>query len=264
MSEPAATAASREPATAWTQVAPPAGVLISVALAGVIGFVVMVAYVVEGGAPEAVDQRIVTSFVMAGVILVVVSFTVALVPYRLRVGADGVAQRGPGRERFVPFADVVDIGTEPSGASLGLRTSERVMLGIGTGPLLDVIRRRFLAQHRAARAAVPSLLQRGDRTTQDWAARLLHADAGDAGAFRDASIERESLLCVVEDLGAEPRVRVAAAAVLCASTDAVERERIRAAADATAATHAREALFAVARTDVDGDALRAALERALA
>lgn len=166
------------------------------------------------------------------------------------LGADGVrVVRGPGRERFVPYASIASVDAEAgdvvtvtlaAGKTLELPTvgQERAQV--------DALRARIEAGRAAAvaqGAGLATLLDRGGRAFATWMKDLGGVAQREAG-FRSAAISPEMLERELADTTAPAERRIAAAVALRVATEGDAR-RVRIAADTCAEPELRAALEAV-------------------
>ncbi|MBK9258986.1 MAG: hypothetical protein IPM54_04045 [Polyangiaceae bacterium] len=197
----------------------------------------------------------------------------------LRVGADGVALRWFGRERFIPYDEVAAI--EPyeeqrtqwrhwAGVHLKLRSGEVITLPIASvgdvgGPRTRLVTRRLqeaLADHqRGARASAEARLARGERPMLAWVRELRQAGSGAAANHRVAPVPTDRLLELAEDPRADPVTRASAAVALGAAAESDDiRDRLRVAARATAAPRLRIAIERAALVDDEAQLAEALAE----
>jgi hypothetical protein len=186
----------------------------------------------------------------------------ALVPTRIRVGADGVATSWLGMFRkFFSYAEMTDVHPTENGVELALRSGKKARIATtparpGNSALSLASREALLArlqegreafaQHRDAEAS--ALVARGSRAIDEWLTAL--RELGSAG-YRDAALPRETLWRIAEDPTADPTARAGAAVALRSKLDDAERTRLRDAAEATVAPRIRVALEAAAEDDDD-------------
>jgi hypothetical protein len=189
----------------------------------------------------------------------------------LSIGTDGFLVRWLGTRRLVRFADVAAFSWREA-AFLGALHLD-VKLRSGRVETLTLHRRSpdfqgvverlhqaFTATHgELTTEASVAVLARRDRPLPAWIASLRALGAGANATHRDAPVAPEALLRIVEDAGAEPESRAAAAIALTGEADEGRRARILSAARSVAAPKLRVALEAAAR-----DADEAALAEALA
>lgn len=202
---------------------------------------------------------------------------------RVTVGADGIATRYLGRERFVRLLDVTAIRVVDSsievcvarGPSLWLRPvrvaparrGRRGQILVAEPPEGSAMLQALRAAHAGAGAEPrvadddEAVWARRDRTVARWVADVF-GQSGDTADYRAGALDREGLLRVAERPLADPTARAAAAAVLHRQRlEPGERERLRVAAGATANPRLRVALEAVTDGDCDAATLERQLER---
>jgi hypothetical protein len=201
---------------------------------------------------------------------------VGLVPSRITVGADGVEVRWFGRRRFVRHKDIVNAtqytagwgNSRYTGVALWLESGEELRIPVGqarrlhgsddrTRMILERIDEAAAEADREHAELDAALLARGDRDVGEWVRALRSLGAGANATMRTAPIEADRLWRIVEDPGAAPVARAAAAAALTADPAAESRRRLRVVAEQTAAPRLRVAIDAAAAHDQD--ALRDAL-----
>jgi hypothetical protein len=200
------------------------------------------------------------------------------------VGLDGVTFRQSRRRIFVPYAEMT--GVEPDargvaihrtkGGSVTLPTwqaGEALLPGPGrapTDPLADgVVRQRVLLDRigkaaRASRRGSADLdeLDRRGRSLEAWRADVRRLAKSPTG-YRSTSLTSADLADVVEDVGAPPERRIAAAMGLADSEDAGAKERVRVVIDTCADEELKEALeHAAAIEAIEADPIERVLGRA--
>ncbi|MFO0616950.1 MAG: hypothetical protein U0414_30425 [Polyangiaceae bacterium] len=163
----------------------------------------------------------------------------------VRVGSDGVSYSVLTRRRFVPHARIEDVKQGDRGVWLTLAGGREVLLpakGIARARLAEYIDEARTAARASTGESLGALLDRGARSVDEWK-RAAAAVAVNPGGYRARSVEPAQLKRIVEDGGAPPERRVAAALAL------------------RSATGKRRRILVAAQTSAD-DALRAALEAA--
>jgi hypothetical protein len=200
-----------------------------------------------------------------------------LMPTRLSVGADGVALRWFGRERFIPYGDVRSLsryggkpqardGLQFAGVALLLRTGESVAIPLaratanedGSFIVEERIREALATHHHGGLAADSAALRRGQRDVREWVAALRALGAGANADMRTAPLPPERLFRVVEDPASGSSDRAAAAVALGSDLDDAGRARLRSAAAGVAGPRLRAALETAA-SEAEQGALEAAL-----
>ena len=219
------------------------------------------------GAPELVA--------MLGILALAVVF---LLPARLSVGADGVALRWFGRERFLAYGDILGVhrygrerqigdGLRFAGVMLELRSGETVPIPIaqakaneeGSFIVEERIREALEAHRHGGLAADSAALRRGQREVSAWVSALRALGAGANADMRTAPLPPERLFRIVEDPASGSADRAAAAVALGSDLDDAGRARLRLAAAGVAGPRLRAALETAA-----SQAEQVALEAALA
>jgi hypothetical protein len=191
---------------------------------------------------------------------------------RLVIGADGFTTSWLSRERYVAFRDVKAVQGASrladariddtlvelaSGRRLRLRTVEapntEAERGTASYAMLQHMSDAFTRSARLldGRVDVPTLVQRGPRTAEQWLSGLDALVRGGGSGYRVAAVSPEMLAEVTYDPSAKPEARVGAAAALVRVGDEAVRTRVRIAAEGCADTELRETLLALseARTD---------------
>lgn len=175
----------------------------------------------------------------------------AVVPAVAVVGNDGVAVHGIGRREFVPYRRVQGVATTRDGVLVTTAVGRDLKLQTSSGwTRRDEARDRLAARIEGALAARDealvsdaelSLLDRSGRTGARWREELLALSRATAD-YRRPTVAPELLASVVDDVGAAPQRRIAAAVALSAVADEPLRRRLRLAASASASRPLRVAL----------------------
>ena len=192
-------------------------------------------------------------------------------PPELTVGADGLRVRGRLGSRFVPFDTVSAVTADGDALVVVLRDgpSERIVVPPGNAAdLATVARRAELAL--AARATAPdaparlALLERRNRTLDEWTRSIADLAKGDAG-YRRAPLSQADLEAILAAPAATAEHRLGAALALRALLPSEATPKIRVAAEACASPKVRVALGRVADCAADDDAaaVETAVEEAL-
>jgi hypothetical protein len=176
----------------------------------------------------------------------------------VRVGADGVAVRWAGSERFVRYGDLERTERTERGLNLVLRGGETVHLDFkrkhGVAPERDIVAERIAeasAAHASGAPVDPSaLLLRGGRPADQWLAALRGLGLGDVD-YRRAAPDRDQLLRIAEDPARPEEERAAAAVAVGTSLRDGDADRLRRVAAASASPKLRVAVDA-ALGDDDG------------
>ena len=182
------------------------------------------------------------------------------------IGTDGVrVVRGPGRERFIPYAAVARVEAHASlEVELTLARDETVWLPtLGQDPAqVKELAARIEAGRAAAvaqGAGLASVLERGGRPFSTWMKDLggvAHREAG----FRSTAISPSMLERELADTTAPAERRLAAAIALRGAPDA-DAARVRVAAETCADPELRAALDAVCDGALDEDMVERAGRR---
>jgi hypothetical protein len=187
-----------------------------------------------------------------------------LTPPVARVGADGVAIRGPGRRVFVSYRDVVNVEIYDGGVALKLASGRETRLptrssgdsqdreaNAPTAALFNRIRDAMDAAEAGASALAASRAL--DREGRPFAAFREHLRALALGRhdYRTAGVSRDELAALIEDARAPAPRRLAAALALSAVDDPTLAARVRVAAEACADERLRAALEAAAAGALD-------------
>ena len=229
------------------------------------------ALLIAGALGLALDRQgegaAVCGFFAALAVAALVILARPLVTTTLRIGTDGVIVQRLWRRRFLPRAALASVTTDEDrvvlrrreGPLVVLRTSGRIEAATVVQRIRDAI-----AGPRDAtpEAAALSRLDRHGRSVREWLrqVRLLGAEHG---GYRDAALDRRALLDVVEDGRAPAERRIAAAAALVTTENAVRR-RVKAAAETCADPRLGAALEAASAGELEEaqieEAVRAAKE----
>lgn len=203
-------------------------------------------------------------------VAMVTFFTLLFSRTTIDVGADGVLYRWLGRERYVSHDDIVDVGVTIHGFGrskrnvvvLHLRGGETINLPTGA-PMFDGDNAELLAARiRDARSArqrgglAPAALLRGEQSHAAWVSALRKTDAVD---LRSQAPSKDDYWKVLEDVGAEPITRAAAAIALGRSLSETDRARLARAQKTIAAPKLRVVLDQA--PEADDEALAALLEK---
>jgi hypothetical protein len=238
----------------------------SVAVAGVgLTFVVAVLLVTIVGNP----------WPLVGLPAAIVAMNVLwLLPTRLEIGKDGLLVRWAWTQRFVPIGRIRRVAEVTADGfkwvevvlddSQGLR-AEKLRLNVGQQAwergeatmIVERIRELLAAPERGRIDVAAAQLRRQGRDVKEWIAALRSIGAG-ASSFRTAPLAAEQLLRVVEDAGAAPQARAAAAVAVGGELDDEGRSRLEAAVRGVAAPKLRVALESVVARRCDEE-LEAAL-----
>jgi hypothetical protein len=180
-----------------------------------------------------------------------------LVTTTLSIGTDGVVVRRLGRRRFVPRASLDAVEARDGEVVLARVKGDPLRVRTSGQPEADAVVLRIreaIASPEARGAPELDRLDRRGRAVSAWL-RDLRALAAGPGGYRDASLDLRALLDVVEDGGAPPEHRIAAAAALSGAPDeqAFFRARVRVAAQACADTRLREAIERAGEGDLEED-----------
>jgi hypothetical protein len=202
-------------------------------------------------------------------------------PARLSVGLDGLLFRWAWRRNLIRFEDLRSVEHDGERVHLTLADGRRQSLSAswtgsrfgktGSGDAgfssraayLDAVVGRVREALTASRGRIghaePSALLRQGRALDAWVGALRATLARGAKGFRDAEMLPERLWMTVEDGGADPTARAAAAVALASSLDDADRERLRGVARVVVSPRLRVAIEAAAGGGDD-----AAVEEALA
>lgn len=193
---------------------------------------------------------------------------------RALAGKDGVVVRGPGYERFVPYAAVERADYGNRGVMLRLHGGGEVPLSTFSlvfptqeerarrDVLLGRIRRDLFSWRAGADLpADAALLERGGRSAGAWRTACLGAIAEASAGYRRRALAREQAVEMVENPAAPVELRVGAALALSSSAaeEGAVGERIRVAIDTCVNPEARAALRSAVAGELDEDALSEAL-----
>jgi hypothetical protein len=200
-------------------------------------------------------------------------FAVLFAPTTVRIGTDGVVVRWLGRERFIPYSAMRDVGVYGQqgwqthewyqhGMEITLAGGEtlRVSTGRLVGPDVSDALVRRINDARAASAADPAMhpvaaVARGARAPHAWVTALRQLGSGASADARSAAVPLDALLGLIEDGSAAAIDRVSAAVAALPYADDETRRRIRLAADSSASPKLRVALDRVEREQADEAAI---------
>jgi len=195
--------------------------------------------------------------------------TLGIWPWHLEVGTDSIVLRSLHRVQVVPLADIRSVDDQLVG---GQTAALRVTLGqAGKSLLLQpwawsktvfamraAIVLALLRSRENLPVAAGSNLDRAGLDPAQWVAKL-RAIGDSAATLRDAPVDREHMLRVVEDPCSPARERAAAAVALSAGADDQDRSRLRAAAGGIADRRVRVVLESAA-DQASNEALASALD----
>lgn len=193
-------------------------------------------------------------------VLCVLPMVLGAIPGSAEIGSDGILLRWLFVRRFIRARDIekAEAGETPASAIVTLKNGTTVKIPVvlksSPKPLVDAIA-RIRASPQDATIEEALLAERSN--IAEWIGRLRKI-ATDAG-FRTRVISVEHLWEVLEDKGAQPEARVAAAVALAPQLDEAGRTRVRVVTDTVASPHLRVALEAASNTETDS----AELERLL-
>jgi hypothetical protein len=174
-----------------------------------------------------------------------------LLPGRLRVGDDGLWFGWLGFRRFVAWEEVARVERVPETGAVSLVLSDERVLPLNpylAGTRFAELAARIEQAHRAFAErprAEPRNLARGGRALRVWLEDV--ENSLDEAGYREQGFTRADLRIVLDDAGAPPTARAAAARVLARFDE--ELPRIRVAASRTAAPATRSALEQAAARD---------------
>lgn len=224
-----------------------------------------------GFAAATIGHAIAPPLVMIAPLIMLAMTATFLIPSNVTVGGDGVLVEWLRWKRFIPIGDIrfgtiYDEGMGRNrrvGVLLTLREGElRIPVGSrwemeSAKALLERIEEVRSAKGAKAigeSAAAEGFLAQIVRTTQstkEWLAELRAIGTGELATHRVAPVAPETLLRVVEDPGAPPPARVAAAVALKSSGDGDAAKRVRVAAETAAHPKLRVALERSLEEDED-------------
>lgn len=178
---------------------------------------------------------------------------------KVRIGTDGIITRWLGRERFIPFANLLSFAVYADtfgrkthrGVELVLVGGERVRLPTGQTDIgmteAEGLAARIAEAQRAGKSgnAASTTLLRGGRLAKDWL-RALRATGDQVQDLRTPAIPQEVLLRLVEDASADEAARIGAAIAATNAADAATKQRLRVAAEVSASPKLRVALDRIA------------------
>lgn len=188
------------------------------------------------------------------------------------VGADGIRDGG----RFLPYSDLAEVTVQPK--RIVLRTKDgqehhiQLLHSYGStrwtaraqgSHVAEALTAAFERSRRAREVSpLEEDLAQGPRSLEGWLAAL-EALASQIGEYREASLDRDGLLALVADAGAEPTARAGAAWLLRRTgSHADERARFAEVAEATAHPQVRVMLDAASDEALEPEVLDRALRGA--
>ncbi len=180
-------------------------------------------------------------------------------PSRLRIGSDGIRYEKWLGSGYIPYRDVDAVEARTDGVTLQAGGREIALQGADEA-VAQRIREAMATQ--AERRATGLRIERLDRSEDDvraWKQRI-EALATPSADYRDAGLDDGALLDVVEDPGASPEQRVAAAYALSLGGSS-PRHRIAVAAQACADDDMRAALEEAAEGEIAARRVARAMER---
>ncbi|MFO0555624.1 MAG: hypothetical protein U0271_45015 [Polyangiaceae bacterium] len=209
----------------------------------------------------AIASVVATSFVTERYSFVIGLIVGALVAYefsprRLTIGRDGVELRWPFHRRFARYERISAL--DGRGHELRLRLMGGNSYRLPTHAPADAIARRVLEATAALGGSRVRALERGKRTISAWLEQLDSIKFAEPG-YRDAGLDRGTLLEVLEDPAAPTDQRVAAAIALRLAGVDEAREPIRLVSSTFADPKARATIARLAEAELEQAELEAAL-----
>jgi len=193
-------------------------------------------------------------------VLMAAATTLTFVPKRISVGADGILIQWLTRKEFIPLSEVMDVGEwkgfvrittrshpEPIDVPVAVRRKGSALVAFDVAILADRIREAVRARHAGEPSFDLNLLEREQRSVRDWIT-WLRSLTSQQEAYR-AAVHAEDLWQVLEDSGASPAARTAAAVVLSKNLDERGKVRLRIATETSVAPKLRVAFDAVVKND---------------
>lgn len=185
-------------------------------------------------------------------------------PVRVIVGREGVWVERRGRAAILVDYDSIEDVVAADDGQLLLRTREPVRgetdrrgvflpIVAGQDRLRGAIQSARRDNEMREREPVPAVLQRGDRSFEQWVAEVKASSL--KPSYRDASLA-DQLVRVAEDPLAHPDVRTVAAAGVAVAGSVDHRSRVRVAASECAHPELAEALERASKGDIDVMRLR--------
>ena len=169
-------------------------------------------------------------------------------PATVLVGVDGVALRGVFTTRFVPMSDVASASVASDGAFVLTRLDGRSFSlspndskHPGARQAAFAIAQMQRRASRSSRAVDLTMLDRRGRDAAAWREAMSSLSTSTA-AFRGVTPDRQALLAVLDEPGADVERRVAA--VLALRGDEAAQSRVRVAVDACSDEPSRDAMRA--------------------
>jgi hypothetical protein len=233
------------------------------------------ALAVAGAGPMALVGTVLAPFFIVGVVVMVLTWPVAV-----EIGADGVLVSGPLRRTFLGFSAMKEVLVVGADVVVCMADGQRVHLGVNHRGRLErplgnqreeylqamaARIRESLAAHRQGGAPpdVAALVARGGRTAHAWL-HALEAIHDTRAAFRSAAVPEEQLWRIVENPSLDEATRAGAAVALRGQLDDEKKARLRVVAATSASPRLRVALERVEAVSEDrSEAPEHALEDAL-
>ena len=237
----------------------------------IVGLIALSALVVSPSGDRAQGTAALILAMAAAVFALLVR---ALIPRQIVIGTDGIAVERLFGKTFVPHARVTEVISTAGAVVLQIRGARPLWLPTGSrysGPrtradesphtaLLNRIEEaRAAGRAGSSRAARTGDLDRAGRSLDAWRDHLRSLTKSDS--YRRAAVVHEEIAAVLEDAGAPPQLRVAAALALAPVDDATIKHRIAGAVRTCADDRLRTALQAAADDELTEEDLSPLLRR---
>ncbi|MFS8065299.1 MAG: hypothetical protein ACMG6S_02895 [Byssovorax sp.] len=198
----------------------------------------------------------------------------ALIPARIVIGTDGIAVERPLRRTFIPHDRVTEVSSTRGAVVLQIRGGRPLVLPTGpryagslpraevsphTALLNRIEEARAAGRFGSSQGARAGDLDRAGRSLDAWRQHLRGLTSTES--YRHLGVAKEELASVLEDAGAPPQRRVAAALALAQDSDAAIKLRIADVVRTCADEKLRAALEAAADDELTEDDLSPLLQK---
>jgi hypothetical protein len=259
-------------ANAMSQV--PIGGCIAALGSVVLPIAALIAFAAVVVAPSGDSARGTAALILAAVTGVFALLVRALIPSQVVIGTDGIAVEGVLGRTFVAHARVTDVVSTAGAVVLKIRGGKPLWLPTGSryssartraeesphSALLNRIEEaREAGRAGSSRDARAGDLGRAGRSLEAWREHLRSLTS--SATYRRAGVVNEEIAAVLEDAGAPPLRRVAAALALAPVADATIKRRIAGVVRSCADDRLRIALQAAVDDELTDDDLSPLLRR---
>ncbi|MEP7124312.1 MAG: hypothetical protein ABJE95_25515 [Byssovorax sp.] len=240
----------------------------------VLPIVLSIALIVILAAPPGDTARGVAVLIFAAATLVLGLLVRALIPRQVVIGTDGIAVERMFGRTFIAHARVTDVVSTAGAVVLQIKGERSVWLPTGSryssartraeeSPHSALLNRideaRAAGRHGSSRDARVAGLERAGRSLEAWRQHLRGLVA--AASYRRAGVVSEEIATVLDDAGAPPLRRVAAAVALAPVGDPAIKHRIARVVQSCADDRLRVALEAAVSDELTDDDLSPLLRK---